>query len=289
MTNRLITLGVAAVVALIVLSSVTFTVDERDYVALFAFGEIQRTDFKPGLHFKLPPPFQNIKRFDRRLLSLDSQPELFLTAEQKNVLVDFYVKWRIKDVRKYYQAIGVNQDVALDRLSDIIRNGLKNEFSKRTVQEVVSGERAKIMRDMSISANKPVASMGIEIKDVRIQRIDYAENIAESVYNRMRSERAQVAAEIRAKGAEEAEKIRAKADAERVGIAATAFAKAEQLRGAGDAGAAEIYAAAYGKNPEFYSFYRSLEAYKESLRDPSDILVLEPTGEFFQYFNPPVR
>ncbi len=289
MANRMMAWGVSVVVAFMVFSSVTFVVDEREYVALFAFGEIKRTDFKPGLHFKWPPPFHNVKRFDRRLLSLDSQPELFLTAEQKNVLVDFYVKWRIKDVRRYYQAIGVNEELALERLSDIIRNGLKNEFSKRSVQEVVSGERAKIMRDMSVSANESVANLGIEIKDVRIQRIDYAENIAGAVYDRMRSERAKEATDIRAKGAEEAEKIRANADRDRVVIAATAFAKAEQLRGEGDARAADIYAAAYGRNPDFYSFYRSLEAYNESLAGQGDILVLEPKGEFFQYFNPPTR
>lgn len=289
MNNRLMFLSVTVFLAFAAISSTVFVVDEREYVALFAFGEIQRTDYKPGLHFKLPPPFQNVVRFDRRILGLDGESERFLTLEKKNVQVDFFVKWRIKDVGSYYRATGGNQDQALDRLSAIIRKGLKSEFGKRTIQEAVSGERSKIMRDMTKTANEQVQELGIEIVDVRVQRIDLPDVLANSVYDRMRSERKRLAAEHRAKGAEEAEKIRAEADRARVVIAATAFGNAERVRGEGDAKAAEIYAAAYGKNPEFYAFYRSLDAYKESLRDQSDILVLEPKGEFFQYFNPPAR
>ncbi len=288
MSSRQMFLGVTLLLAFMVVSGAFFIVDEREHAALFQFGEIQRSDYKPGLHFKIPF-IQNVRRFDRRILSLDSQPEKFLTFEKKNVNVDFYVKWRIKDVTGFYRATKGEEERALALLSDIIRKGLRSEFGKRTIQETVSGERGKIMRDMTKSANEQVRGLGIEIVDVRIQRIDLPDEVAESVYERMRSERKRTATDLRAKGAEEGEKIRAEADRARVVITATAFGNAERVRGEGDAKAAEIYAAAYGKNPEFYSFYRSLDAYKESLRDPSDILVLEPKGEFFQYFNPPTR
>lgn len=279
---------IIASLAFSALNGLAFTVNEREYVALFQFGEIQRTDYEPGLHFKLPF-VQKLRRFDRRVLSLDSRPERFLTLEKKNVLVDFYVKWRIKDVASYYRATSGEETRALERLLDITRKGLRSEFGKRTIQEAVSGERGKIMRDITASTNAQVASLGIEIVDVRIQRIDLPDEVADSVYERMRSERMRVAADLRAKGAEEAEKIRANADREKVVTTAKAFGDAERIRGEGDAKAADIYARAYSRNPEFYNFHRSLEAYRKSFAGKSDVLVLEPNGEFFQYFNPGSR
>ena len=204
-------------------------------------------------------------------------------------IVDFYVKWRIKDVVTFYQATNGQESVALDRLSDIIRKGLRSEFGKRTIKEAVSGERSEIMRTLTVSANEQVSGLGIEIADVRVQRIDLPEDVSESVYNRMRSERKRVAADLRAKGAEQAEKIRAEADREREVILANAYREAEELRGQGDARSADIYARAYGKNREFYSFYRSLQVYQQAWQDRGDVLVLEPEGEFFKYFNPASR
>lgn len=271
--------------ALLVVSGAVFIVDEREYVALFQFGEIRKTDYAPGIYLKTPF-VQNVKRFDRRILTLDNQPERFLTLEKKNVIVDFFVKWRIKDVAAYYRATSGEESRALDRLSDIIRKGLRAEFGRRTIKEAVSGERSEIMRNLNQTANEQVAGLGIEVVDVRVQRIDLPDDVSESVYNRMRSERKRVAADLRAKGAEEAEKIRADADREREVILANAYREAETIRGAGDAKSADIYAKAYGKNPEFYSFYRSLGVYQQTWSDSNDIMVLEPDGELFRYFNP---
>lgn len=288
MSGRQILLLATTLLGLMILSGSVFVVDERAYVALFQFGEIKRSDYEPGLHFKTPF-VQNIRRFDRRLLTLDNKPERFLTLEKKNVIVDFYVKWRIKDVASYYRATRGQESLALDRLSDIMRKGLRSEFGKRTIQEAVSGERTEIMQNLAVSANEQVGELGVEIIDVRVQRIDLPDNVSESVYDRMRSERKRVAADLRAKGAEEAEKIRAEADREREVIQANAYREAEELRGKGDAKSADIYAKAFGKNQEFYSFYRSLEVYRSAWRDRGDILVMEPEGEFFKYFNPSAR
>lgn len=288
MSGRQIVILIAALLVLVIGSGSVFIVDEREYVALFQFGEIKRADYEPGIYPKFPF-VQNIRRFDRRLLTLDNRPERFLTSEKKNVVVDFYVKWRIKDVVAFYRATQGRETVALERLSDIIRKGLRSEFGKRTIQEAVSGERSEIMQTLTVSANEQVGGLGIEVADVRVQRIDLPENVSESVYERMRSERKRVAADLRAKGAEAAEKIRAEADAEREVILANAYKEAEELRGEGDAKSADIYAKAYGKNKEFYSFYRSLEVYRDAWQDSSDMLVLEPDGEFFKYFNPASR
>ncbi len=288
MSGRQIVLLATTLLGLMILSGSVFVVDEREYAALFQFGEIKRADYEPGIHFKTPF-VQNIRRFERRLLTLDNKPERFLTKEKKNVIVDFYVKWRIKDVASYYRATRGQESLALDRLSDIMRKGLRSEFGKRTIQEAVSGERTEIMQNLAVSANEQVGELGVEIMDVRVQRIDLPDNVSESVYDRMRSERKRVAADLRAKGAEEAEIIRAEADREREVIQANAYREAEELRGEGDARAADIYATAYGRNKEFYSFYRSLEVYRSAWRDSGDILVMEPDGEFFKYFNPPAR
>lgn len=285
MTGKQLLTLVLALGALVILSGSVFVVDEREYAVLFQFGEIKRSDYEPGFHVKTPF-VQNVRRYDRRLLTLDNKPERFLTLEKKNVIVDFYVKWRIKDVATFYRATQGQESVAKDRLSDIIRKGLRSEFGKRTIQEAVSGERSQIMQTLTVLTNQQSESLGIEVVDVRVQRIDLPEDVSESVYNRMRSERKRVAADFRAKGAEEAEKIRAEADREREIILANAYRDAERIRGEGDAGAADIYAEAYGKNREFYNFHRSLEVYRNSMGGNQDILVLKPDGELFEYFNP---
>jgi membrane protease subunit HflC len=249
-------------------------------------GKIKGTDYGPGLHLKVPI-IDEVKRFDGRILTLDNEEERFLTLEKKNLIVDFFVKWRIKDVGTYYRATGGDEIKALDRMSKIIKGGLRDEFGARTVQQAVSGERNEIMQKLLVVANPQVQDLGIEVVDVRVKRIDLPDQVTRSVYERMESERKRVANDLRAKGDETAERIRADADRQREVILAEAYREAEKTRGLGDAEAAEIYAKAYGLNPEFYSFYRSLSVYKSTLRDKSDVLVLEPEGEFFRYFNPP--
>ncbi len=271
----------AIVIGLIV--DAVFIVDEREYAVVLQLGEIKGTEYGPGLHAKLPL-IQNVRYFDRRILSLDKQPERFLTLEKKNVQVDFFVKWRIRDVGRYYRATGGFENVALERLSDIINRGLRNEFGTRTIQEAVSGERREIVQALENSASEKVDELGIELVDVRVKRIDLPDTVSESVYERMRAERTRVAADLRARGHEVAEGIRAEADREREVILANAYRESEELRGQGDAQATGIYAEAYGKNPEFYSFYRSLEVYRNALSGSGDMMVLEPDSELFKYF-----
>ena len=275
-------IGVAALVALIV--SAIFTVSERERAVMFQFGEIVRDDFKPGLYFKIPF-IQNVRKFDARVLTLDAEPEEYLTSEKKNVLVDSFVKWRIENVARYFTATGGEVANANQRLSELIKNGLRDEFGKRTIQEVISGERAQIMDLLTVQANKQVKELGIQVVDVRILRIEYAASISNSVYQRMEAERQRVAKDLRSRGAEAAEKIRADADRQRTVILAEAYRDAESTRGEGDAISSEIYAKAFSRNSEFYSFYRSLTAYKKTFGDRSDIIVLKPDSEFFKYFN----
>jgi membrane protease subunit HflC len=273
------------IVALLVLAGLSvFTVDQRQKAILFQLGRIVRSDFTPGLYFKIPL-VQNVEKFDARIQTLDAPPELYLTSEKKNVLVDSYVKWRIKDVERFYTATGGNVERANARLGQVIKKGLKDEFGKRTVQEVVSGERAKIMDILSVSANDAAQEFGIEVVDVRVKRIDLPPEVSSSVYRRMAAERQRVAREFRARGSEEAKRIRARAEKEREVTLAEADRDSQKIRGEGDGKSAEIYAKAYSEDPEFYGFYRSLNAYRETLRDKGDILVLEPDSEFFQYFN----
>ncbi len=260
-----------------------FTVKEWERAILFRFGEIVRTDYTPGLHFKIPV-INNVKKFDGRILTLDAEPERYLTAEKKNVIVDSFVKWRIDDVASYYTSMGGDALRANLRLSQIVKDELRSEFGKRTIQDVVSGERKEIMDILRVNADKQAKEFGIEVVDVRIKRIDLSEEISVSVYRRMEAERARVAKDLRSRGAEAAERIRADADRQRTIIIADAFREAEQLRGEGDAKAAEIYARAYSQDPEFYSFYRSLNAYRAAFSKEKDFLVLEPNSEFFKYF-----
>jgi membrane protease subunit HflC len=276
-------LGIVLVVAVIIASMSIFTVDERQKAILFQFGEIVRTDFKPGLHWK-KPFMNNVRKFDARIQTLDAEAERYLTSEKKNVIVDSFVKWRISDVATYYTATGGDAMRANLRLSQIIKDGLRGEFAKRTIQEAVSGERQQIMEIITEQANKQAKAFGISIVDVRITRIDFPPDISDSVYNRMRAERQRVAKDYRSRGAEAAEKIRAEADRRRTVILSNAYRDAEKLKGEGDATATDIYAKAYGRDVEFYSLYRTLNAYKSTFADKSDVLVLQPDTEFFKYF-----
>ncbi len=260
-----------------------FTVNEREKAVLFRLGEIVRTDFEPGLHWQTPF-VNNVRKFDARIQTLDADPERYLTGEKKNLIVDSFVKWRIKDVANYYTATGGDAVRANLRLSQIVKDGLTAALAKRTIKEAVSGERLEIMSQLRADANEQAQAFGIEVVDVRVKRIDFPSDISDSVYRRMRSERERVAKDLRSRGAESAEIIRAEADRQRTVIIADAYRDAEKLRGEGDAEATTIYAKAYGKDVEFYSLYRSLNAYKRTFADKSDILVIEPNSEFFKYF-----
>lgn len=281
-SSKLIGLIVVAVLLVVGLSSV-FTVDERELAIKFRLGEIVRADYEPGLHFKVPF-INNVRKFDKRILTLDARPANYLTKEKKNVNVDFFVKWRIKDVSTYYKSMSGNERTAMERIYTTINDGLRAEFSNRNIQEVISGERKQIMSDMTRQANQQLGQFGIEVVDVRVKRIDFTETISESVYRRMEAERERVAKDLRSRGAEAAEKIRANADRQRTVLLAQAYKQAQTTRGEGDGKASEIYARAYKRDPEFYSFYRSLDAYRNTFHADGDILVLEPDSEFFDYF-----
>ena len=271
------------VIAAIIVSMSVFTVDERERAINLQLGEVVRFDYEPGLHFKIPL-VQNILKFDRRIQNLDSDPELYLTLEKKNVKVDSFVKWRIEDVVRYYTSTGGSPGRASNRLSAVIQKSLKDEFGKRTIQQVVSGERQEIMDQLRESAKKQADELGIEIIDVRIKRIDLPEQVSASVYARMSAEREQVAKKFRSEGEEQSKKIRAEADREREVIIAEAQRDAQKVKGDGDGRATEIYANAYSQDEEFYSLYRSLAAYRNTFNNPSDVLLIEPDSQFFKYF-----
>lgn len=277
------TMLVAALVALIVAALSVFVVDQRQNAIVFRLGEVVDVKKEPGLYFKVPL-LDNVRYFDVRILTIDTaEPERFLTSEKKNVLVDLFVKWRITDVRQYYVSVGGDEARAQTRLLQTINDGLRAEFGNRTVHEVVSGERDKIMDLMREKANEDAVKIGVEVLDVRLKRVDLPQEVSESVYRRMEAERKRVANELRSTGAAESEKIRADADRQREVIIAQAYREAQRIKGEGDAKAAAIYARAYEQNPEFYAFYRSLEAYRASFRGRNDVLVLEPNSEFFKY------
>lgn len=276
--------GIVVVVAALLVYMSAYTVQQDQRAMLFKLGEIKQTDIKPGLHFKWPL-IETVRKFDARLLTLNSQPERFLTSEKKNVMVDFFVKWRIANLGQYYRSTRGDEQRALTRLSQIMKDGLRSEFGKRTIQEAVSGERSEIMNTLNTEATKSARQLGIEVQDVRIVSIDLPAEVANSVYKRMEAERARVAADFRARGKEAAERIRANADREHSVILANAYRQAQMLRGQGDATAAEIYAKAYDQNPNFYAFYRSLQAYRQSFNSKDNVLVLEPDSQFFRFFN----
>ena len=286
--NRLVTLFVAGFIALMLLSSTIFVVDQRRFAIVFALGQVKEVISTPGLHFKLPPPFQNVIYLDKRILTLDTpDADRFITAEKKNILVDAFMKWRIEDPRLYYVSFGGDESRARDRMSQIIKAALNDEITKRTVREVISGERAAVMAAVQAKVVAEAKEIGVGIVDVRLKRVDYIEQINNSVYERMRAERVRVANELRSTGAAESEQIRADADRQRTVIIAEAFRDAEKVKGDGDAKASAIYAEAFGKNPEFARYYRSLEAYRASFKDRSDVLVVDPSSEFFKYMKQP--
>ncbi|MDS4027707.1 MAG: protease modulator HflC [Candidatus Contendobacter sp.] len=271
-------------VALLAMS--LFTVDETQTAIRFQLGEIVQANYQPGLHWKWPL-INNVRKFDRRLQTLDTEPERFLTAEKKNVIVDSFAMWRIEDVRQFYTRVGGDPNQANVRLDQIIKDGLRSEFSKRTIQEVVSGDRDQIMETLSRLLREQATQLGIAAVDVRIKRIDLPPEVSSSVFNRMKAERLRVAKEFRSKGAQAAEGIRAEADRKSTVELAEAYRDAERQRGEGDAQATDIYAQAYGRNRDFYSFHRSLAAYRQSFGAKDDVLVLQPDSQFFRYFNKP--
>jgi len=274
---------VASVILLIVLSLSLFVVDQRQNVIVLRFGEIVSVKTQPGLFVKVPL-IDNVRYFDVRILTIDSaEPERFLTSEKKNVLVDLFVKWRISEVEKYYISVNGEESRAQTRLLQTINDGLRAEFGNRTVHDVVSGERDKIMELMRQKANEDARKIGVEVLDVRVKRVDLPQEVSQSVYSRMDAERKRVANELRSTGAAESEKIRADADKQREVILAQAYRDAQRIKGEGDGKATAIYARAYEQNPEFYAFYRSLEAYRQSFKSKSDVLVIEPNSEFFKY------
>lgn len=274
---------VLLVIAAIIVSMAIFTVDERERALNLQLGEVVRADYEPGLHFKAPL-VQEIIKFDKRIQNLDSDPELYLTLEKKNVKVDSFVKWRITDVVQFYTSTGGSPGRASNRLSAVIQKSLKDEFGKRTIQQVISGERTEIMDKLRLSAKQQADELGIEIIDVRIKRIDLPEEVSASVYARMAAEREQVAKKFRSEGEEQGKRIRAEADREEAVIIAEAERDAQKLKGDGDGRATEIYANAFSQDEEFYALYRSLGAYRNTFNDPSDVLLVEPNTQFFKYF-----
>jgi len=282
MVSNMIKFGIP-VLALVIWASV-FTVDERQKAILFKFGEILSSDFEPGLHLKMPV-INNVKKFDQRILTIDQQPERFLTAEKKDLIVDSFVKWRIADVEQYFKTTQGDENRAGQLLYQNINNGLRDEFGKRTVQEVIAGDRTEIMKIMTAEATEKARTLGIEVIDVRIKKIDLPARVSDSVYRRMRAERERVARDFRSKGAEAAERIRADADRQRSVILAEAYRDSEIVRGEGDAKATDIYANAFSKDEDFFRFHRSVNAYKNNFSTAEDIILLEPDSEFFRYFN----
>ncbi len=286
MRNPVVYLFALAGVLLVLWMSL-YMVDQRQAALVFQLGEVVSIKKTPGLYLKAPL-IQNIRYFDTRILTLDeADPSRFITSEKKNVLVDYYIKWRIADVEKYYVSFNGDEVRAENRLAQTVNDGMRAEFGKRTVHDVVSGARDDIMESLRKSADVDARRFGVQVMDVRIKRVDLPTEVSESVYRRMEAERKRVANELRSTGSAEAEKIRADADKQREVIVAEAYRDAQRIKGEGDAKAAALYAAAYGKNPEFYAFYRSMDAYKGSFRDKRDVMVLQPNSDFFRYMKSP--
>ena len=284
--NRLIA-GLIAFIALIyVLTSSVFIVDQRNYAVVFSFGQIVRVIEQPGLQIKYPAPFESVRFFDRRILTIDNpEAERFITAEKKNLLVDSYVKWRIVDPRKFFISFKGDERLAQDRLTQLVRSALNEEFTKRTVRELISDQREQVMQGIRKKVADDAAEIGVEIVDVRLKRVDLLAEISDSVYRRMEAERKRVANELRSTGAAESDKIRANAERQRDTILAEAYRDAQKIKGAGDAKATNLYAEAFGRDPQFAQFYQSLEAYRSSFKDKKDVMVVEPNGEFFKFLH----
>ncbi len=282
MGPRLNLLLIVVVILAIVVRMSVFTVDEREHAIKLEFSEIVKADYKPGLHFKWPI-VDRIERYPDRILDYEHPDEKFLTGEKKNLIVDYFVTWRITDPAQYYRSVRGDETAAVERMSAIVKEGIKAAISRRTVQEVVSADRSELMEKMLTQARERAKELGIEVVDVRVKRIDLSEEVSDSVYQRMQQERKRVASQLRAEGDEEYERIRADADRQRTVILAEAYRDAERIRGAGDARAADIYAQAYSADQDFYAFYRSMEAYRESIGGDQDVLVLKPDSDFFQF------
>ena len=283
--QKLGSLVIFGLIAILLLMSCVFVVDQRQSAVVYSLGEIKQVIDKPGLHFKLPPPLQNVQYFDNRILTIDNPDvDRFITSEKLNIQLDSFVKWRITDLRAYIRSVQGSERVATDRISRSLRDALNNEIAKITVSEVISGDREKLLQSIRAKVNEDAKQIGTEIVDVRLKRVDFASEVVERVYERMRSERKRVANEWRATGTAEGEKIRADADRQRQVILAEAYRDAQKIKGEGDAKAAAIYSEAFGQNPEFAGFYRSLEAYRASFKSRSDVLVIDPSADFFKYF-----
>jgi len=278
---------VALVVLLVITSLSMFTVDQRQNAIVFRLGEPVQVIVKPGLYFKMPL-LDNVRLFDVRILTLDpDEPERFITSEKKNVLVDSFVKWRIIDVVQYYISVNGDESRAKIRLAQTVNDNLRAEFGKRTIHDVVSGEREHIMELMRSKVDADARKIGVQVLDVRLKRVDLPQEVSDAVYRRMEAERKRVANELRSMGFAEAEKIRADADRQREVIIAEAYRDAQRIKGQGDARATATYAQAFQQNPDFYAFYRSLEAYRQSFRNKGDVMVLDPSSDFFKYFKSP--
>ncbi|SMC24909.1 membrane protease subunit HflC [Andreprevotia lacus DSM 23236] len=285
--SRILPALAVVLVALFVLSLSFFTVDQRQSAVVFQFSEFKRVIKQPGFNFKVPL-LQEVRYFDNRIQTIDAQaPARIQTIEKMNVKADSFIKWQIVDVERYYRAVGLDRDKAVDRLRNTVNNMLRDEFGKLTVQDVISGKRDEVMAKVRGLADADAARIGVRVIDVRIKRVELEDSTLTSVYERMQSERKAVANQLRAEGSAEAEKIKAEAEKQREVILADAYNQAQQLKGEGDAKAAAIYAEAYGRNPEFYAFYKSLDAYKKSFAKKSDVLVVDPSADFFKYMKNP--
>ena len=280
--NRPIVL-IGAVLVIVIAWSSIFTVNEREFAVLFRLGEIVKSDFEPGLHWKMPL-INNVIKFERRLIPLDSKPERILTSEKRNLSVDYFAMWRITNAREYYLAFRGDERRASAQIGNVIISGLRDELQKRTMRQVVADDRDEIMKNLTISSNGVMGKFGIEIVDVRIKQIELEDKVLGSVFDQMRAERTQFAADLRAKGEKQAKILEADASRKRTEIVAAAMRKAESIKGEGDAKASEIYAKAYTQDSEFYAFYRSLQGYRHSFSGKDDVIVLEPDSEFFKYF-----
>ncbi|HEX9812756.1 MAG TPA: protease modulator HflC [Burkholderiales bacterium] len=286
--GKLVAIAAIVLVLIVTALSAFYVVDERQKVIVVRFGQILRHDDKPGLHLKTPF-IDEARYFDSRILTLDAEPQPFLTGEKKYVIVDSFVKWRVLDARQYFLTVGGSETEARRRLEQVVNSGLRDEFGKRTLGSVISEGRTKIMSILTEYANSEAGRFGIQVVDVRLQRVDLPEEVSQSVFQRMKAERSRIANELRAQGAEAAEKIRADSERQREVLLANAYRDAQKLRGEGDARATTIYATAYGKSPEFFSLYRSLNAYKESFNKKDDILIVDPSSDFFKYMKKPTR
>ena len=269
---------------LIILGFATFTVNERELAIKLQVGEVVRSDYEPGIHLKIPF-IQSVRKFPKRILTISDRPDRIFTAERLALQVDFFVKWRIIDSVQFYISTGGSQRLANNRLSEIIKNAIVTEFGKRSVQEAISVERAELMKDMLATASSAAQGLGVELIDVRVKQVEFPDDVRNSVYQQMREERARIAAERRAEGMEISEQKKSTADKERTIILADANKDSQIIRGEGDASAADIYASAYSQDPEFYAFYRSIDAYRNSLGRSGDLMVIDPNNEFFRYLN----